>query len=131
MRRFFSMLWLGLLVSVAGSLGCTMCNTGHMHDYSAAGGKWQRGNPTCGRVGSTLSDAGAMHSETSVGFGQNYGDSWNLMEGEPTPVEAQPTPADEGQSASALNSEFFGTQFIDSSSSEHAEPEAGSIMIGP
>ena len=118
-------------MSVAGSFGCTMCNTAHMDDYGAAGGKWQRGNPTCGRVGSTLSDAGAMHSETATAFGQNYGDSWNLMEGEPTPAQGQPTPAAEMPSASAIDSEFFGTQFIDSPSSAHGETEPGSIMIGP
>ena len=129
MRRFSSTLGLGLMAAVAGSLGCTMCNTEHMHDYGGAGGKWQRGNPTCGRVGSILSDAGAMHSETAVGFGETYGDSWNLIEGEPTPAD-QPTPAVGGQSASAIDSEFFGTHFIDSQPN-YSEPEPGSIMIGP
>ena len=39
--------------------GCALCDIGELCSYSAAGGKWQRSNPECGRVGSLFSDAGA------------------------------------------------------------------------
>ncbi|MFK7735528.1 MAG: hypothetical protein AB8B50_05860 [Pirellulaceae bacterium] len=35
--------------------GCTLCQPGFLDDYATVGGKWQRGNPTDGRVGSILS----------------------------------------------------------------------------
>ncbi len=43
-----------------------MCNTGNLCDYSAVGGKWQRTDPACGRVGSVLSDPGAYSVGTTV-----------------------------------------------------------------
>jgi hypothetical protein len=88
-----------------------------MYDYAGAGGKWQRGNPTCGRVGSILSDAGTIGSETAAGFGENYGDSWGLIEGEPTPA------------AEAIPGEMIDGAVIDNGSI--TMPEPGSIMIGP
>jgi len=38
--------------------GCSMCARGYLDDYATVGGKWQRTNPTSGRVGSIFSDAG-------------------------------------------------------------------------
>jgi hypothetical protein len=111
MRKFSAMLWLGLTALVASSLGCTMCNTEHMCDYGGAGGKWQRGNPTCGRVGSILSDAGATQSATTVGYTENYGDSWGLVDGQPTSVEGQ-----------VIQEELMPEDIM---------PEASSIMISP
>jgi hypothetical protein len=35
-----------------------MCNPGYLDDYAAVGGKWQRSDPTYGRVGSIFSDPG-------------------------------------------------------------------------
>ena len=81
-----------------------MCNTAHMCDYGGVGGKWQRGNPTCGRVGSILSDAGTNVSASAVSHTENFGDSWGLVEGEQAP---------------ATDGELFFA------------PEPGSIMIGP
>ena len=111
------MLWLGAAALVTSSLGCSMCNTEHMCDYGGAGGKWQRGNPTCGRVGSILSDAGATSSATPAGYTENYGDSWGLVDGEPTPaVENFVMPED---------------LMPQDSMSQDLMPEAGSIMITP
>ena len=36
--------------------GCSMCAPGFLDDYATVGGKWQRGDPTQGRVGSIFSD---------------------------------------------------------------------------
>lgn len=77
-----SLLWISLL-GLSASTGCTLCRTDHICDYGGVGGKWQRSNPTCGRVGSTLSDAGAYQSGSTVEFGANYGDSWGLVEQAP------------------------------------------------
>ncbi len=44
--------------SVFALSGCSLCPPGYLDDYGAVGGKWQRANPTHGRVGSRLSDAG-------------------------------------------------------------------------
>ena len=97
MRSFSPQLWLGLAAVVACSLGCTMCNTEHMCDYGGVGGKWQRGNPSCGRVGSILSDAGANVTGTPVGHSGNYGDAWGLVEGQPTPaIESEIVTPDDG-----------------------------------
>lgn len=115
MRRRSEMLWLSMAAFVACSLGCTMCSSEHLCDYAGVGGKWQRTNRTCGRVGSNLSDAGTIQHGTNIEFGSNYGDSWDLVEGQPTPVpEAQ----------------IIDGELIEGSGAELV-PEPGSIMIGP
>lgn len=38
--------------------GCALCDVGDLCSYSTVGGKWQRNDPNCGRVGSYFSDAG-------------------------------------------------------------------------
>ncbi|RMF43955.1 MAG: hypothetical protein D6753_03840 [Planctomycetota bacterium] len=43
---------------MAGLSGCAIGQAGYLDDYGAVGGKWERGNPTSGRVGSPFSDAG-------------------------------------------------------------------------
>ncbi len=40
------------------SSGCSMCAPGLIDDYATVGGKWQRSDPTQGRVGSIFSDPG-------------------------------------------------------------------------
>ena len=92
-----------------------MCRTDHLCDYAGVGGKWQRGNPTCGRVGSTLSDAGAYQSGSSVEFGANYGNSWNLVE--------QP------EAVAAPEEQIFEGNMFQGAAEEPLE--AGTIMIGP
>jgi hypothetical protein len=47
--------------------GCSMCATGYLDDYATVGGKWQRGNPTQGRVGSIFSDSGSTIAAGAVG----------------------------------------------------------------
>ena len=51
-----SLLFVLLGCQIAVLSGCTMCASGNLCDYSAEGGKWQRANPSCGRVGSIFSD---------------------------------------------------------------------------
>ena len=36
--------------------GCSIGSPGYMDDYATVGGKWQRSDPTAGRVGSSFSD---------------------------------------------------------------------------
>lgn len=115
MRKFTPpLLWLSLL-AISASTGCTLCRTDHICDYAGVGGKWQRSNPTCGRVGSTLSDAGAYQSGSSVEFGSNYGSSWGLVE--------QP------ESVAAPEEQIFEGEMFQGIAEEPLEP--GTIMIGP
>ncbi len=60
------MIAFALTIMIASSTGCSMCAPGYLCDYAGVGGKWQRTNPECGRVGSTLSDAGEVMSDVVV-----------------------------------------------------------------
>ncbi len=42
--------------------GCSICAPGYLDDYATVGGKWERGDPTSGRVGSPMSGAGSSLS---------------------------------------------------------------------
>lgn len=118
MQRFSATFWLVTAAWLASSTGCTMCRTDYLCDYPAVGGKWQRSNPSCGRVGSNLSDAGAYQAGTSVEFGANYGNEWNLVE--------PPLLPEEGSGVSnIIDGELF------ESGSPTVSPEPGTIMIGP
>lgn len=44
-----------------------MCATGYLDDYATVGGKWQRSDPTNGRVGSIFSGADATISAGATG----------------------------------------------------------------
>ncbi len=55
-RTKYSLLFVLLGCQFAVFSGCTMCANGNLCDYSAEGGKWQRANAACGRVGSIFSD---------------------------------------------------------------------------
>jgi len=63
-----------------------MCSNEHMYDYAGVGGKWPRSNPACGRVGSILSDAGAITSSSVVSsesipeIESHFGDDWGLLD---------------------------------------------------
>ncbi|MEO8270555.1 MAG: hypothetical protein ABI557_12600 [Aureliella sp.] len=61
--------------------GCSMCAPGFMDDYATVGGKWQRGNPTQGRVGSIFSDAG-----TTIAAGAN---SARVVDSRPAGIEGE------------------------------------------
>lgn len=70
-----------------------MCCPGNLQDYGGVGGKWQRSDPENGRVGSVLSDAGAIEASNSQA---NYE---GALEGDiidDVPVESTPNldPAD-------------------------------------
>ena len=54
--------WVAALV-LAGLTGCAMCDNSQDCTYPAFGGKWQRGNPLSGRVGSLFDPAGVHISE--------------------------------------------------------------------
>lgn len=133
-RKFSAMLWLGLAATTASSLGCTICNTAHMWDYGGAGGKWQRGNPTCGRVGSILSDAGEANYGPEYGEHQTYGDSWGLMDGTSTMSEDEFF--EDGDSSSyprpPSSTPSYAPQLAPNlnAAPENESPQPGSIMIG-
>lgn len=54
--------WYAVATFIAVGLlsGCTICAPGYLDDYATVGGKWQRTNPTSGRVGSPFSDPNYM-----------------------------------------------------------------------
>ncbi len=54
--------WVAMLV-LAGTSGCAMCDNVEDWTYAAFGGKWQRDNPTSGRVGSVFDPAGMQVAE--------------------------------------------------------------------
>jgi hypothetical protein len=49
-----------LLAVLAVTTGCAMCGSPFDYSYSAHGGRWQRDDPDCGRVGSLFDPAGPM-----------------------------------------------------------------------
>lgn len=63
--RVIVLLSLGLGFALAS--GCSMCAPGYLDDYATVGGKWQRSNPTQGRVGSIFSDPGSTIAAGAVG----------------------------------------------------------------
>ncbi len=69
MRHLASCACLILLSAVS---GCAICPPGYLDDYATVGGKWQRSDPTRGRVGSTLSDAGSTTTTVSGTSGGAY-----------------------------------------------------------
>lgn len=80
--------WVAILV-LAGTSGCAMCDNVEDGTYAAFGGKWQRDNPTSGRVGSVFDPAGMQVVEGGI-----------PTEAEPEPAE--PQEADEETSESLL-----------------------------
>jgi hypothetical protein len=56
-----------IIGSISLPTGCSMCARGYLDDYATVGGKWQRTNPTSGRVGSIFSDAGTTLAGDAVG----------------------------------------------------------------
>lgn len=51
---------------LAVSSGCAMCSNPDDCTYSAYGGRWQRADPCCGRVGSVFDAADVQIVETEV-----------------------------------------------------------------
>jgi hypothetical protein len=48
-----------LIAILATTAGCAMCGSPFDYSYSAYGGRWQRDDPDCGRVGSLFDPAGS------------------------------------------------------------------------
>lgn len=86
--------WGGLLVStLAFCSGCAICAGPFDSHYPTYGGRWQRGHPSAGRVGSVFQPTGevVVHSEESFvsaeGGWLEY-DDWGEFEGwEPPDVD--------------------------------------------
>ncbi len=65
-----STLWLAFIACCS---GCSLCPPGYLDDYGAVGGKWERTNPTTGRVGSILSGGAAgAHQADEVYLDDSY-----------------------------------------------------------
>lgn len=79
MSSFFSVrvsLPILCVLAILSSTGCSICAPGFLDDYATVGGKWQRADPSTGRVGSIFSDPGSTvqaGTQHSVG-GSSYGD---------------------------------------------------------
>lgn len=58
---------LPLLALILATSGCALCPPGYLEDYAAVGGKWQRSDPACGRVGSIFSDPNSTYHESDGG----------------------------------------------------------------
>ncbi|MGN6544382.1 MAG: hypothetical protein ACTHK7_04995 [Aureliella sp.] len=132
MYKLSPMLWLSAAALVASSLGCSMCRTDHLCDYAGAGGKWQRGNPTCGRVGSILSDAGATEVGGVAPGGALYGDAWGLTVGGPDDgsqgIESEVIDNGVFEDGQMVSEEVFeGGEAFDNSA--EVIPESSSIII--
>lgn len=85
--------------------GCSICPPGYIDDYAGVGGKWLRGNPTSGRVGSVLSDPGntvgmaanaaeGTYSDANGNAGDVYYDDGTIYQGDG--YESQTYPDDGG-----------------------------------
>lgn len=81
-------LWVAILV-LAGLTGCAMCDNSQDGTYPAFGGKWQRDNPSSGRVGSLFDPAGVRVTDGVV-----------PTEAEPTLAEAEAAETIEGAAPS-------------------------------
>ena len=57
--------WVAMLV-LAGTTGCAMCDNAQDWTYAAFGGKWQRDNPSSGRVASLFDPAGGQVIEQGL-----------------------------------------------------------------
>ena len=86
-------LWVAMLV-LAGLTGCAMCDNSQDGTYPAFGGKWQRDNPSSGRVASLFDPAG-HHVETTA--------AWT--EATPAPEDAEPEDSAERLEPSPENGE--------------------------
>ncbi|HBE71147.1 MAG TPA: hypothetical protein DDW52_23625 [Planctomycetaceae bacterium] len=72
-------------IVIATHTGCAICPPGFIDDYGAVGGKWERVNPTHGRVGSTLSDPGSVIGAAEGDVQYDYGEYYdgNVITGSP------------------------------------------------
>jgi hypothetical protein len=82
--------WVAVLV-LAGTTGCAMCDNAQDWTYAAFGGKWQRDNPSSGRVASLFDPAGGQVTEQQVSEQGVPTEAESAAEGiEPTEESAEP-----------------------------------------
>ena len=60
-----------LVASLLSAAGCSLCTPGYIDDYATVGGKWNRSDPSHGRVGSIFSDQGYVAGSASPA--EDYG----------------------------------------------------------
>lgn len=89
-----SLLMLSVAMLAMASVGCSMCSHCLDDDYSAFGGKWQRGDMKAGRVGSVFQPAEMMAGDAGV-----------VIEETESVLEASPGSAAEGETESVLGPE--------------------------
>ncbi|MCA9194266.1 MAG: hypothetical protein KDB03_21000 [Planctomycetales bacterium] len=81
--------------------GCSICARGFLDDYATVGGKWERADPTTGRVGSVFSDPGTSLN-SAADLSSNYEQSENMVYDEYSPallpedIDAQALPGYDG-----------------------------------
>lgn len=64
--------WLSLLLLPTAFVGCTICPPGYLDDYATIGGRYQRLDPTTGRVGSAFSDPGTQEVALDGYYADTY-----------------------------------------------------------
>ncbi|MCA9134938.1 MAG: hypothetical protein KDA45_17335 [Planctomycetales bacterium] len=113
---------LGALMLVS---GCSLCAPGFLDDYATVGGKWQRSDPTQGRVGSVFSDPG-----TTIGSGLGPGVA-GYGEGEYY-EESMPGEYYEGDYPQDAEVDFYGPagETYDDNFSDAAQQGEGVIILG-
>ena len=87
---------IGCVIVLVGASGCAMCSSCDDYSYAGSGGRWERLDPTFGRVGSAFTpEVGAL----TEGYEGDYEDAPELLSpGEPTPAD-EPAPADDAAPA--------------------------------
>ncbi len=94
-----------LALAIISQSGCSICAPGYIDDYGAVGGKWERVNPTQGRVGSVLSDSGTVVGASDDAYydegdiveeGDVYYDDSTIYESMPEEVTPYESPSDGG-----------------------------------
>lgn len=85
--------------------GCALCPPGYLDDYATVGGKWERMNPTSGRVGSILSDP-------NLGAG-GYASVVQESAPETIDVRGEPMPVPEEAGESILQDGDLDSQTLD------------------
>lgn len=116
--------------------GCSMCAPGFLDDYATVGGKWQRGDPTQGRVGSIFSDPGS-----TIAAGADGG---RVVDSHPAGIEGEvfgeaytdeyPGATDEFyQLNDDMDGELNGHEYLPEvidGSSQNAQYDDGILMLG-
>lgn len=77
MRSLTGLLIFGTMILA----GCSLGAPGYLDDYATVGGKWQRSDPTYGRVGSVFSDPNSTVTDSNLaeftegGYSQEFSDA--------------------------------------------------------